>query len=97
MVAVDTREKYGRRFAGRPVTVERRALPAGDYAAVVGGEVIGLVERKTLENLATSLSDGTLAFQLQRLAEEWAYRFFGAAVADASRTADAITVGDPAL
>jgi hypothetical protein len=29
-VAVDTREKYGWRFAGRAVTVERRALPAGD-------------------------------------------------------------------
>jgi ERCC4-type nuclease len=28
-----------------------------------------LVERKTLENLATSLSDGTLVFQMQRLAE----------------------------
>jgi hypothetical protein len=149
-VAVDTREKYGWRFAGRPVTLERRALPAGDYAAVVGGEVIGLVERKTLENLATSLSDGTLAFQLQRLAdagraaaivvegdypalfrtqpgrgswladmlgrlavrypevpvvfagsrrfaEDWTYRFFGAAVADAGGTADGITVGEPAL
>ncbi len=28
-----------------------------------------MVERKTLANLATSLSDGTLAFQMQRLAE----------------------------
>jgi ERCC4-type nuclease len=28
-----------------------------------------VVERKTLDNLATSLSDGTLAFQMQRLAE----------------------------
>jgi ERCC4-type nuclease len=27
------------------------------------------VERKTLANLATSLSDGSLAFQMQRLAE----------------------------
>jgi len=27
------------------------------------------VERKTTENLATSLSDGTLSFQMQRLAE----------------------------
>lgn len=27
------------------------------------------VERKTLENFATSLSDGTLAFQMQRLSE----------------------------
>ncbi len=68
-VAVDTREKYGWRFAGRGVTLERRALPAGDYAAVVEGSVVGLVERKTLENLATSLSDGSLVFQLQRLAE----------------------------
>jgi hypothetical protein len=39
-IAIDTREKYGWKFAGR-----------------------------TLENLATSLSDGGLAFQLQRLAE----------------------------
>jgi ERCC4-type nuclease len=28
-----------------------------------------MVERKSLENLAATLSDGTLAFQLQRLAE----------------------------
>ncbi|MGI8609486.1 MAG: ERCC4 domain-containing protein [Candidatus Dormibacteria bacterium] len=69
VVAVDTREKYGWKFAGRPVTTERRALPGGDYAAVVDGSVIAVVERKTLENLATSLSDGSLAFQMQRLAE----------------------------
>ena len=30
--------------------------------------VVAVVERKTLENLATSLSDGGLAFQMQRLA-----------------------------
>jgi hypothetical protein len=69
MVAVDTREKYGWKFAGRPVTIERRALPAGDYGAIVGQAVVAVIERKTLENLATSLSDGTLAFQMQRLAE----------------------------
>jgi ERCC4-type nuclease len=33
------------------------------------GAVISVVERKTMDNLATALSDGTLAFQLQRLAE----------------------------
>ncbi len=137
-IAVDTREKCGWKFAGRPVTLERRALPAGDYPAVVNDTVIGVVERKTLENLATSLSDGSLTYQLQRLAEagrsavvvegdypdlfrtqpargswladmlgrlavrypevpivfagsrrfaeEWAYRFFGAAVGDALGT-----------
>ncbi len=140
-IAVDSREKYGWRFAGRPVTIERRALPGGDYGAIVDGTVVAVVERKTLANLATSLSDGTLAFQMQRLAEvercavvvegdypdlfrtqpgrgawladmlgrlsvrypdvpivfagsrkfaeEWAYRFFGAAVGDRGATAGA--------
>ncbi len=68
-IAVDTREKYGWKFADRAMAIERRALPAGDYAAIVGQAVVAAVERKTLENLATSLSDGSLAFQLQRLAE----------------------------
>jgi hypothetical protein len=68
-IAVDTREKYGWKFAGRPLAIERRALPAGDYAAIVDEAVVAVVERKTLENLATSLSDGGLAFQMQRLAE----------------------------
>ena len=68
-VAVDTREKYGWKFADRALVIERRALPAGDYAAIVGELVVAAVERRTLENLATSLSDGSLAFQLQRLAE----------------------------
>jgi hypothetical protein len=69
-VVVDTREKYGWRFTGRQVSVERHALPAGDYGVVAGDRIVALVERKTLENLATSLSDGTLAFQMQRLAEQ---------------------------
>jgi len=68
-VAIDTREKYGWKFAGRPVAIERRALPAGDYGAIAGGALVAVIERKTLENLATSLSDGSLAFQIQRLAE----------------------------
>ncbi len=68
-IAIDTREKYGWKFADRELVIERRALPAGDYAAIMGGAVVAAIERKTLENLATSLSDGSLAFQLQRLAE----------------------------
>ena len=68
-IAIDTREKYGWKFSSRPVVIERRALPAGDYAAAVGGAVAAVIERKTLENLASSLSDGGLAFQMQRLAE----------------------------
>ncbi len=68
-VAVDTRERYPYRFAAHRVITERVALPAGDYAVVSEGDPIAVVERKTLENLAASLSDGTLAFQMQRLSE----------------------------
>ena len=69
-IAVDSRERYGYRFAGRDVATERAALPAGDYAVRDDDSVVlAAVERKSLENLATTLSDGTLAFQMQRLAE----------------------------
>jgi ERCC4-type nuclease len=37
-------------------------LPAGDHAAVDGDQLLAVVERKTLENLATSLSDGGSRF-----------------------------------
>ncbi len=67
-ILIDTRERYPYRFAGRQVETERAALPAGDYG-VAGEELIATVERKTLENLVASVSDGTLAFQMQRLGE----------------------------
>ena len=68
-IAIDTRERYPYRFANRGVRTERAALGAGDYAILADGDPIASVERKTLENLAASLSDGTLAFQMQRLVE----------------------------
>lgn len=68
-VAIDTRERYGWKFSGRDVATERRALSSGDYGLILDSAVIAVVERKTMDNLATALSDGTLAFQLQRLAE----------------------------
>ena len=68
-IVIDTRERYPYRFAGSNVVTERAALSAGDYAIVADGDPIACVERKTLENLAASLSDGTIVFQLQRLAE----------------------------
>lgn len=68
-ILVDTRERYPFRFPDRDVTTERAALPAGDYAVrTQQGAVVAAVERKSLDNLAASLSDGTLAFQMQRLA-----------------------------
>lgn len=69
-IVVDSRERYAYRFAGRAVQLERAALRAGDYALLDPvGEVLGAVERKTVENLVAGLVDGSLAFQLAELAE----------------------------
>jgi ERCC4-type nuclease len=69
-IAVDSRERYPYRFNQQGAQTERIALPAGDYAVQASDRsVLAAVERKSLENLAATLSDGTLAFQMQRLAE----------------------------
>jgi ERCC4-type nuclease len=68
-ILIDTRERYPYRFAGRDVEIERVALSAGDYAVAYGESTAAAVERKTLENFTASVSDGTFAFQMQRLAE----------------------------
>jgi ERCC4-type nuclease len=45
------------------------ALGAADYGVPNGPETIAVVERKILENPVASISDGTMAFQMQRLSE----------------------------
>lgn len=67
-IHVDTRERYPYRFARQQATVERRALPAGDYGVECGGEIVAVVERKTLADLAGRLVDGSLAYALAELA-----------------------------
>ena len=66
-VAVDIGERYPWRFSGREVTVERRKLPAGDYALLREDAVIAAVERKTPGDLATSAISGQLALALTDL------------------------------
>jgi hypothetical protein len=69
-IVVDTRERYPYRFGQQGAETVRATVTAGDYAVLTAdGSVLAAVERKSLENLAAALSDGTLAFQLQRLAE----------------------------
>jgi hypothetical protein len=68
-ITVDPRERYPYRFTQQPVDTVRATVPAGDAIHSPDGTILAAVERKSLENLAATLSDGTLAFQLQRLAE----------------------------
>ncbi|HUG04950.1 MAG TPA: ERCC4 domain-containing protein [Candidatus Limnocylindria bacterium] len=68
-VAVDSGERYPWRFAGRPVTAERRRLPVGDYALVVADEISAAVERKTAQDLASAATGGQLGLTLAELGQ----------------------------
>lgn len=69
-ITVDTRERYPYRFTQQGADTVRATVAAGDYAIhAADGRLLAAVERKSLDNLAATLSDGSLAFQLQRLAE----------------------------
>ena len=67
-IHIDTREKYAFRFAGRDVAIEHTALEAGDYGVREGDHWLAVVERKSMEDLIGSLSNGTLAYQLAAMA-----------------------------
>jgi len=68
-IVVDRRERYGYRFAGRPVERVTDELFAGDYGirSEDGGTLVAAVERKTLENLVQTLVDGSLGFVMGEL------------------------------
>lgn len=67
-IIVDDQEKYPYRFMGQRVSTERRRLPAGDYAVEMGGQVVASVERKTLQDLVSSLVSGRLGYAMAHLA-----------------------------
>lgn len=67
-IVVDTRERYPYKFTNQQASTVRAALPVGDDGVIVDGEAIAVVERKSLADLATGLSDGGLAFQMADLA-----------------------------
>jgi hypothetical protein len=68
-IHVDTREKYAFRFAQRGAVIEHTAVVAGDYGVRDGDRWLAVVERKSVEDIIGSLSNGTLAFQLAAMAE----------------------------
>lgn len=67
-IVVDTREQYAYRFTGQQVTTVKRALPCGDYGVAVDGRLVASVERKSLPDLVSSLTGGTLRYAVADLA-----------------------------
>ncbi len=66
-ILVDSRERYPYRFARQQAVTERRAIPAGDYGVELDGDLVAVVERKTVQDLASCLVDGSLAYLLAEL------------------------------
>ena len=67
-IVVDTRERYAYRFDRQQATTVKQALPCGDYGVRRDGELVAVVERKSLADLAGSLMDGSLRHALGQLA-----------------------------
>ncbi len=98
-VLVDTHERYAWRFTHQQVTTQKQRLDAGDYAVRVGDSVVAAVERKSLEDLASSLLNGKLRYALSELSalpraavvvEERYSRVFGLTHVRPAVVADAI-------
>jgi hypothetical protein len=54
-ILVDSHERYAWKFEQQQASTSRMALPAGDYAIAVGGDIIAAVERKSLADLVKSV------------------------------------------
>lgn len=67
-IVIDSHERYAYRFGAQQVSTVQRALPCGDYGLVVDGQLIASVERKSLADLVSSLTNGKLRYQVADLA-----------------------------
>ena len=67
-ILVDTRERYAWKFENQQATTTHRALTVGDYGVELDGTVVGVVERKRLDELASNVVDGSLLLTLGSLA-----------------------------
>ena len=66
-VLVDTRERYAWKYAEQQATTTKRALPVGDYAVEADGRVIAVVERKSVDDLVSTIVGGKLWMLLAEL------------------------------
>lgn len=67
-IVVDSHERYAWTFPHQQLTTVRRALPVGDYAVELDGEVVAAVERKSLADLVATLTSGKMRYLLADLA-----------------------------
>ncbi len=67
-IVVDSHERYAYRFAAQQVHTRVAPLACGDYGLEIEGVLVASVERKSLPDLVSSVTDGRLRFALGELA-----------------------------
>ena len=67
-ILVDSHERYAWKFEHQQATTARQALPAGDYGVSVDGRLVASVERKSLQDLVSTLTSGRMRYVLADLA-----------------------------
>lgn len=67
-IVVDSHERYAYGFSEQQTTTRKATLVAGDYGVVRAEALVATVERKSLEDLVSSLTSGKLKYQLADLA-----------------------------
>lgn len=68
-ILVDTRERYPYKFTQQQADTERHALPAGDYGITNDNDqIVGVVERKSLDDFVRRLIDGQLTYAIADMA-----------------------------
>ena len=66
-VMVNTRERYAWKFAEQQATTTKRALPVGDYAVEDDNRMVAVVERKSVDDLVSTIVGGKLWMLLAEL------------------------------
>lgn len=67
-IVVDTKERYPWEFSTQQASTRRESLPTGDYAVLADDQMVAAVERKSAQDLVSSLTSGKLKYQLTELA-----------------------------
>jgi ERCC4 domain len=67
-IVIDSHERYPYRFATQQAETRRASLACGDYAVRIGEDTVATVERKSLDDLISSVTSGRLRFALGELA-----------------------------
>ena len=67
-ILIDSGEKYPYRFSGQQARTARERLACGDYAVQLAGTIVAAVERKTANDLISSMISGRMRFLMAELA-----------------------------